>query len=80
VRHGVRLVVACGWLLVSLGVRRHLSARSLEASCGLLGERVERVMLYRLVDDQKAEGFPVESVCGIAGGGYVGLLRLEDAL
>ena len=42
--------------------------RELEkTSCGLLGEGVERVMLYRFVDAQKAEGFPVRMVCSVVG-------------
>ena len=39
----------------------------LKASCGLLGAGVGRVMLYRFVDEQKAEGFPVERICDVAG-------------
>ena len=42
-------------------------ARALKTSCGLLGEGVERVMLYRFVDAQKAEGFPVRMVCSVVG-------------
>ena len=42
--------------------------RELEkTSCGLLGEGVERVMLYRFVDTQRAEGFPVRLVCSVVG-------------
>ena len=42
--------------------------RELEkTSCGLVGEGVERVMLYRFVDAQKAEGFPVRMVCSVVG-------------
>ena len=42
--------------------------RELEkTSCGLLGEGVERMMLYRFVDAQKAEGFPVRMVCSVVG-------------
>ena len=36
-------------------------------SCGLLGAGVERVMLYRFVDAQKAEGFPVRLICSVVG-------------
>ena len=36
-------------------------------SCGLLGAGVERMTLYRFVDDQKAEGFPVRMVCSVVG-------------
>ena len=38
-----------------------------ETSCGLLGEGVERVTLYRFVDTQRAEGFPVRIVCSVTG-------------
>ena len=38
--------LGCGW-----GV-------SSQTSCGLLGERVERVTLYRFVDDEAADGPP----------------------
>ena len=38
-----------------------------ETSCGLLGAGVKRVMLYRFVDDQKAEGFPVRLTCSVVG-------------
>ena len=42
--------------------------RELEkTSCGLLGEGVERVTLYRFVDAQKAEGFPVRLICSVTG-------------
>ena len=42
--------------------------RELEkTSCGLLGEGVERVTLYRFVDAQTAEGFPVRMVCSVVG-------------
>ena len=42
--------------------------RELEkTSCGLLGEGVERVTLYRFVDTQRAEGFPVRLVCSVVG-------------
>ena len=42
--------------------------RELEkTSCGLLGAGVERVMLYRFVDAQRAEGFPVRMVCSVVG-------------
>ena len=42
--------------------------RELEkTSCGLLGEGVERVTLYRFVDAQRAEGFPVRMVCSVVG-------------
>ncbi len=32
-----------------------------------MGERIERVMLYCFVDEQKAEGFPIERICDVAG-------------
>ena len=38
-----------------------------KTSCCLLGAGVERVMLYRFVDAQKAEGFPVRMVCSAVG-------------
>ena len=42
--------------------------RELEkTSCGLLGAGIERVMLYRFVDAQRAEGFPVRMVCSVVG-------------
>ena len=42
--------------------------RELEkTSSGLLGEGVERVTLYRFVDAQKAEGFPVRLICSVTG-------------
>ena len=42
--------------------------RELEkTSCGLLGEGVERVTLYRFVDTQRAEGFPVRLICSVVG-------------
>ena len=42
-------------------------ARALKTSCGLLGAGVERVTLYRFVDAQKAEGFPVRLTCSVVG-------------
>ena len=42
--------------------------RELEkTSCGLLGEGVEGVTLYRFVDAQRAEGFPVRLICSVVG-------------
>ena len=42
--------------------------RELEkTSCGLLGEGVEGVTLYRFVDAQRAEGFPVKLICSVTG-------------
>lgn len=42
--------------------------RELEkTSCGLLGEGVGRVMLYRFVDIQRADGFPVRLICSVTG-------------
>ena len=35
--------------------------------CGVVGEGVEGVMLYRFVDAQRAEGFPVRMVCSVVG-------------
>ena len=32
-----------------------------------MGEGVERVMLYRFVDAEAAEGFPVRLVCSVVG-------------
>ena len=42
--------------------------RELEkTSCGVVGEGVERVMPYRFVDAEVAEGFPVRLVCSVVG-------------
>ena len=47
--------------------RLRMERELLNPSCGLLGAGVERVMLYRFVDAQKAEGFPVRMVCSVVG-------------
>ena len=42
--------------------------RELEkTSCGVVGAGVERVTLYRFVDAEAAEGFPVRLVCSVVG-------------
>ena len=43
--------------------RLRMERELVETSCGLLGAGVERMTLYRFVDDQKAEGFPVRLTC-----------------
>ena len=47
--------------------RLRMERELVETSCGLLGAGVEGVMLYRFVDDQEAEGFPVRMVCSVVG-------------
>ena len=52
--------------------------RELEkTSCGVVGAGVERVMLYRFVDAQRAEGFPVRMVCSVVGVSPSAYLRLQ---
>ena len=38
-----------------------------KTSCGVVGAGVERMMLYRFVDAQRADGFPVRLICSVVG-------------
>ena len=53
--------------LVRENARLRMERELEKTSCGLLGAGVERVMLYRFVDAQKADGFPVRMVCSVVG-------------
>ena len=47
--------------------RLRMEHELVETSCGLVGAGVERVTLYRFVDAQKDEGFPVRLACSVVG-------------
>ena len=53
--------------LVRENARLRMERELEKTSCGLLGAGVERVTLYRFVDAEAAEGFPVRMVCSVVG-------------
>ena len=65
-RKGSRLMSGSGsvsWSGRTFGCGR--GRELVETSCGLVGAGVEGVMLYRFVDAQRADGFPVGMVCSV---------------